>query len=589
MLRRIVEWKYSAIGAVLLLALVIRLPQVHFGLPFHLFGDEEANVYGALKMLQLKTLLPVLHENDFGLLLYYPPVLAYIYTVVFVPVVGAMYIFSHGSLHDLINQLTLDPSVFWYIARGLNCIFELGNIYLVYRLGSIFFRDRRPALIAAVFLATSFIEVTVSAAIHHWTPAIFFSLLSIYLVVNAYKDNTLRNKRLLYWSGISAALSFGIGFSVYFLPFLTMLALYLSGCISNPSGLRFRLDRTKIENSVLDMLRIFVPFGIIAAVAIAAHPVPLFTQVIHHTAPEQGTTRTLHGFIFYYAKTLWFEELPLLIAAVTGFLLMAWKRRRLWYGCVIFFATWSFLTYAFLFNISRYLLPALPFAALLAGYGVFELIRLIPSGKTLFRKTAAFTVALAYMLYIVMLYGHLEVLLMRNDTRITAAEWIETAIPAHTTVIVDSERLRFLGTSASTRFQNGIDPQSLRAADRVMLESDAYAHHPFDLSSLFFATRNEKATLIDHALTATTSPKYFVTDSWVPAENTDFIADMEQRGDLIKSFGGGDGTNTWLSLPIGGERDQGDENIIAQLSRINQFGPNVFIYKLRPHPAPVHP
>ena len=44
---------------ILLVAFLIRLPGVPYGLPLHLYGDEEVNVYSALQMLQLHTFLPL--------------------------------------------------------------------------------------------------------------------------------------------------------------------------------------------------------------------------------------------------------------------------------------------------------------------------------------------------------------------------------------------------------------------------------------------------------------------------------------------------------------------------------------------------
>jgi hypothetical protein len=61
----------------------IRVVGVGYGLPHHLYGDEESVVYTALRMLELRTVLPVFHWEAFRGLSYYPPFLSYIHAFLF--------------------------------------------------------------------------------------------------------------------------------------------------------------------------------------------------------------------------------------------------------------------------------------------------------------------------------------------------------------------------------------------------------------------------------------------------------------------------------------------------------------------------
>ena len=137
--------------AILTCAFCIRLPGVFYGLPLHLFGDEEVNVYSALQMIQMHTLLPVLHPAQFAIL-YEPPLLSYIYAAAFVPVLAVMYIaLGMPPLSHFADTITLDPSVFWAVGRLINVGVSLISIYLIYRIGRYLWKDKTAALFGAFF------------------------------------------------------------------------------------------------------------------------------------------------------------------------------------------------------------------------------------------------------------------------------------------------------------------------------------------------------------------------------------------------------------------------------------------------------
>src|SRR3954469_11553212 len=82
---------YLILIGICLFALIVRLPTIGYGLPYHLYGDEETTIYGALQMLQLHTLLPVLHPAQFDAIFYEPPVTSYIFAAAFVPTLAVEY------------------------------------------------------------------------------------------------------------------------------------------------------------------------------------------------------------------------------------------------------------------------------------------------------------------------------------------------------------------------------------------------------------------------------------------------------------------------------------------------------------------
>ena len=250
---------------VLVVAFLIRLPGIFYGLPYHLLADEEANIYGALKMIELKTILPVLHRADFDGLLYYPPILAYIYTVLFIPAIGIMHMVSGYSLDVLKDFLILNPSVFWYIARSLSIFFSLAGIYIVYRIGKHLFSDEKIAIITAFLYSTSFLETSMANTAHHWTTGMFFALLSAYLVLKATANNVDNSRRLLVFAGLTVGVSFGISFLVFYIPPLVLLIAYYSLKDKNKT-------RASCIGAMKSILYFLVPSGFIALSVLVIHP-----------------------------------------------------------------------------------------------------------------------------------------------------------------------------------------------------------------------------------------------------------------------------------------------------------------------------
>ena len=96
--------------SILALAFLIRIAGVSYGLPLWLVDDEPPFVLAALKMLELKTLLPALHFADFKTVLYYPPYLAYLYLPFFAALAAVKFLFYKGAANLFAAYLLSDLS-----------------------------------------------------------------------------------------------------------------------------------------------------------------------------------------------------------------------------------------------------------------------------------------------------------------------------------------------------------------------------------------------------------------------------------------------------------------------------------------------
>ena len=103
---------------ILFLALILRLWGINYALPQFFVNDERANVYGALKMLELRTLVPAWHEEEFRRVLNYLPLPSYVYLVALAPVIGLAYLISdYPSIEAYRAALVLDPTIIFVTAR----------------------------------------------------------------------------------------------------------------------------------------------------------------------------------------------------------------------------------------------------------------------------------------------------------------------------------------------------------------------------------------------------------------------------------------------------------------------------------------
>jgi glycosyltransferase involved in cell wall biosynthesis len=540
--------------AILLGALLIRLSAVPYGLPYHVIGDEETNVYGALTMLQLHTLLPVLHQQDFKIL-YEPPLLAYLYALCFVPTLAVLYLlWGLPDFHTFIAHLTLDPSALWYIGRSIDVLFSIGSIGLVYLLGRAVFKREEPALLCAFFLASSFLTTTMASMARHWTPSIFFSLLALLLTYRAFtKEKSLQPRRLL-WAGVALGISFGFSYLPFYIIPIGILIIYFS----------YQEGFWAVAKNAL---RAAAPFALIAVAVIALHPYPLFAQAIHHVVPE--SQKSLQKFLTYYAATLWNFETPLALLSLLGALMLIVRKK---FGALFFIILFllgaAAVMYLFFPNIARYLVPLIPMLVLLAGWGMWECIELLPGKKIVWMFTGVIL-----LLYTAAVFIRYEVLLQRGDTRVLAKEWVEQTIAPQNTIITNSDRLRLFGTSGSLQAVASVSPESLRAADRVLLDKTVSAAPRYNLFALYPTPFDKKPLLIAAALRAP-GKKYFIEDSW--GSTTPQLP----KKTLTKSFIGGETALGQNGLFLDSDLNATPRHVLTLLYGTHYLGPDVFIYEI---------
>ncbi|MBI2443833.1 MAG: hypothetical protein HYV42_01150 [Candidatus Magasanikbacteria bacterium] len=549
---------------ILAVAFLLRLPGIGYGLPFHLLGDEEAHIYGALKMLEIPTLLPVFHWAAFNDLLYYPPLLSYLYLLIFVVALGVKFLAAGlPALVQFKAMIAADPSALWLTARSLNVVLSVAGVYLVYRLGRQIFKNYLAAAAAALFLATSFLDVTLAPTARHWVPAIFLSLLAW---VAAWLPEGIKRWRMAL-PGVLLGLSFGAGYLVFYFPLVLLTVWWSTPRL--PGARRIAL------------LYFGGGFLAVALAFIAVHPQPFVEQVLAHTYSAPGEPKEISRFLTYYASTLGRYELPLVIFSLVGLLMLGRRSWRWGLGALLVIGSIAVIMYAFFWNIPRYLLPLLPLFALLAGYGV----GVLGEGSRRWQRGSALAIPIFLAVYSAWLFIPYHRLIWRNDTRVAAVQWLVQHLPENAGVLIYSERLRLSPSLRALQIQQQVAPQSLRSAERALASPGVAAPWPLLYThNLFYVNNSEQRSQLITGLTQSGRAPYLVVDSW--ASLPPDLAGLPARATLVKEFkgsddlAGSDSPDGRGALFIGGEAHTVRQWLPPLLWRLPQLGPTVLVYQL---------
>lgn len=489
---------------ILLSALVLRLWGITYGFPLFLVNDEPALVLGALKMMELKTLIPALHQDEFKTVLYYPPLPSYFYLVALAPVVALKYALSgFPPLTDFKDAIALDPTFIWVAARVLNVLMGVGVVFITYLLTKKVTGSERASLLAALFLSLSFYHLQLSQVVRHWMPA---SLLVYLAWLKAADLKTSDSKKLYFLSGLFAGLGGGVNTS-------SAIAI-LPGLIAH-----FSRKGQLLGKKILSLrLWLFLLTALGAALLfVALYPYGLTRGEGAGTIGGDFSmrlgfilNRSLSGwaaFMLDYLKLLVRYETILLVSSLVGAVALFRKNRTFVTTAFLFSIFYLTLLYLFFNGIPRALIFILPALAVMAGYGADRLMLKTQSYLRLASANffavygAAFLVLFAYPLLVDLRY---DFLLHQKDTRLVAKEWVEKNIPPGAKILADLQYLRLINTKEGIGDLEKLDPSGLRSPDRALLRrgGKTYPSPAFYVLNLHFVSPSQPERL-------TASPDYF--------------------------------------------------------------------------------
>lgn len=537
----------SPLPLLLLLAFFLRFVGIGYGLPLTVVSDETPFTFAALKMLQLKTVIPAFHPEEFQSILPYPPYLSYVLLLPFALILGVQYLLWQGNAELFQAQLISDLTPFFLIARFVNVVLGTLSVFLVYRIARTLFRSLVAALAAGFLLATSILHVALSMVGRNWMPISFLFVAILYVLTRAWNL-----KRRYIWA--FAIAGFGMGISSLSFFFCVFIALYYA-----------LFDARSLRQTLHDAPT-FLAGGLLF-VALAVVPSLLYQSGNAFLgAVTLYEPKSLLGLVSgpWDALSLITLSDPVLVGAfLLGLAFLAFQWQRL----VALMAAW-FLFYVaifyFLFRFdARFLVPLLPLFALAGGYAVSRLWN---------RKTMIPILIVLLLPLLVSL--QLSYLAFSGDTRDYARSWVLEHLSAEDKILVFSSAMHIPTQKAAVEELRSIDAQAIRTineADETIDRGDV-PHALNNLTSIknpqfvedlpSYAKEHEYRYLLLEPRSLVLFP-----------EMAEAFASVTEGAEVIQQFDGlGDRTSIFNSAFL---------EPFPVLFSSKSFGPDIAVYRLR--------
>jgi hypothetical protein len=400
-----------ALAGVLALALGLRLWGIEHGLPFVYNVDEASNfVPTAVSYYFTDTYNPHYFIN--------PPAFSYLLH----GVLGAWF----GGGDGVGTALATDPKGVFVVSRVTSAVLGAAAVAFVYLAGARLY-DRRVGLIAAAVMAVAFLPVFYSHLALNDVPALLPLAVSVYgsagvLVRGRGRDYALAGAGL----GLAAATKYTAG--------IVLLPLAVA------CGSQLLADRRAALRGMA------VAGGLAAVCFVLANPFALlsFDEFWSDVRKQEEAASGFgklgldydSGLLYYLWVLTWgFGWVPLAAALGGAVRAFALDLRR-----GLFLVPWPvvFLLYMGAQErfFGRWLLPAFPALAILAGLAVVAVIDALRARPRL--RLAAGTALVAAMLAQGLVYSvHSNRVLSRDDTRNEARAWMVANVPAGSKVVVE--------------------------------------------------------------------------------------------------------------------------------------------------------
>lgn len=456
------------LAGLFLLALVLRLWAIDFGLPYDLTADEPHHIVQALKIGAgeggpLVRMWHTVGKSGLDTILF----AEYALLFAFWWVTGRV-----DTPEDFALQYLVDPSAFYLAGRVTVAVLGASTCLLVFAAGRRMYGPR-VGLGAAALAAVSYYHAAASHIINVHVPMTFALAASLAAFV-AYEDT--RRRRWLLLAGALSGAAIALAYTAAIGPLIVLAAL-----LSAPG----RPRSGAVRDAAL--------FGTATLVLVAVMSPDLLTQsgqLLHNfvaSAPAsaglsdpEDPPAELRGAIdsvtflrapeglAYLAILIKRYNVALTAAVIAAIAIGVWRRER-W---TLILAGAVALAVAILSLSSRgaselYLFSSLPAMWLLAG-------RAAAAGRT----AAAVAVVLAIAAIPFTFTIRDNVMLAQPDTRLVAKAWIEAHVPSGSKILMDGMRFRFLQSPP-------LNPDRETAARRLADLASSELELPRDLLPLY--------------------------------------------------------------------------------------------------------
>jgi len=435
------------------LALILRLVGIPYGLSLGMvISDEPSLVLAALKMLELKSVIPALNPEVFASLLYYPPYLSYLYLAPFAAIAGTLLFLYEGPATLFSSYLLSDLSAFFIAARLISVVFGMLSIWLTYHIAKALFSSRGAALVSAFLMSTSILHIGLSVVARHWMPATFFFLLVLFFLTHT----KLSEPRRYLYALLAAGIGMGISPILIVAPAMIGLWHIMKGTLSITELLTNRTVWMGV-----------IGFLVLAIIPTLLHPGSsgfAGDQSFLASLMALDVVALLASPVAVIALQA-FSEPVLILGAIVGLTLLLIHDRRLYLFFVLFFLGYSYLFFVAFRIEARFFLPLTPLYALLAGYAVSK----APT-TTVYKGLIGIALLIALATSLRFAY-----LTSQPDTRAEAQIWMHEHADSSDKAVVALHLTRFRTSAVAVEELRAIAPQGVRRFD----EADVALNRPY--------------------------------------------------------------------------------------------------------------
>ncbi len=409
---------------VLLGAIGVRLFGIHHGLPYGYQVDEQ---YVVMAPMSFGTgdLNPGRFDSPGTTLLY----LLFVEYGLFY--VGGWILQVFETPMDFAELFLTNPTVFYLLARLTSVAFGTGTVYLVYRLGRDMY-SARVGIVAAAFYAFSRLPIGIDHFAFYDTPLVFLCALAM---VNYHNIMSRGRTRDYIFGGLVMGVAMATKYNGAALIIPLCVAHLIRSC---DEGKRFHL--AFFDKRVI-MSWFMVPVGFIAGCPFSVLDYSTFIEDLMWQF-DRVNSGSFGMDVDYAWPHYILTSLPysigvgLTVCSILGLFLALFKHRRSDFLIVSFTLCYFAYVGSWKVAVDKYLLPIMPFLALLAALFAVALVsRTVKSESK--SNWALLAVALCLIAGPLARAVHNGYLLSQKDTRTQAKEWIEENVPAGTAIAVD--------------------------------------------------------------------------------------------------------------------------------------------------------
>jgi len=530
---------------------------VWHALPMHVVGDEEALMGGALKMIELKTLIPSLHPEEFALL-YYPPLISYLILIAIAPVVLVAFFLFGLSASNLQDYFALNQNALWIAARLLSALCAAGTVAVVFQIAKRLMSEK-TAWISSLLLVTSFLHVVVSHWVRHWTFTTFFvyaTVLAWMLVGSSMNDHgygilhaeiiagrcspNVRHRLSSVFYLLPGILG-GLGFGVSYIGSLGFFAGFAHVWFQRKEVFRLASADADGLAGAQDNRKMFwriVRNNVVVFVGIAILFAVLNIQEVHRMiGPTDGTLSEPKRFVDFIATVrdigliLIRQEILLVVSAVFG-IVFGTRFRKMSGTIIVWMIVYAILIYGAFHLELRYVYVLIPALCLLSGV-FFETFVLRVSSRIITN-----VVACLLLVWPVLTVVRYEQLLLKQDTREQAIGWIQDHVRSGDSFLLSSDTMVLPRTNES--IENDQTMGSVRAGERYQLHIQTEklkTQHDrrFNYYNVHFWRDDIAQDEIDRFIQQQ-QPKYVIVDYWSEETLSDRERKLMKQGRLITQF-----------------------------------------------------